>query len=256
MLEEIAAVWASVGVGVVGARAVLLRAGHLRHRGAEAARGCRTCSAASCSAPTASPRRTPAPTPRRCGPRARRDGDDYVINGAKAWTTHGGAGRLLQGDGAHVGRPQRHLLLPGARRRPGSDRRPARAQDGPHRLGDRDDALRRRTRLRGPAARRGGRRPQDRARRPRLRPARHRRRSRPGSPRARSTTRSRTPTSGRPSASGSSTTRASAFLLADMEAAVAVRPRDDAARRAPQGPRPAVLPARPRSPSWSPPTTP
>src|SRR6195952_6164404 len=23
-------------------------------------------------------------------PRARRDGDDYVINGAKAWTTHGG----------------------------------------------------------------------------------------------------------------------------------------------------------------------
>ena len=50
--------------------------------------------------------------------RAVRDGDDYVVNGTKAWITHGGRGGLLQPDGAAPaddGRA-RHLLpaRPGA----------------------------------------------------------------------------------------------------------------------------------------------
>ena len=65
VVEEIATVWASVGVGRLGARAVLLRAGRPGAPRSSGRSGCPTCSAASCSAPTASPRRTPAPTPRR-----------------------------------------------------------------------------------------------------------------------------------------------------------------------------------------------
>ena len=86
--------------------------------------------------------------------------------------------RLLQGDGPHVRRPQRDLLLPRPGLRRGPERRPAGAQDGAHRLGHRDDALRQRPRRRLPPARRRGRGAADRARRARLRPPRHRRRRR------------------------------------------------------------------------------
>ena len=61
---------------------------------------------------------------------ARRDGDDYVLNGAKAWTTHGGHADFYKVMARTSEGPQRHLLLPrpGRRRRP--DRRPAGAEDG------------------------------------------------------------------------------------------------------------------------------
>ena len=63
--------------------------------------------------------------------------------------------RLLQGDGPHR-RDGRNgiscFLVPADA--DGPDRRPARAEDGAHRLGHRDDALRRRPRPRRPAARR------------------------------------------------------------------------------------------------------
>ena len=68
VLEEIATAWAAVGVGTsVHALSCfgLFHRGHARSRSSA---GCRTCSAASSWAPTACPRRTPAPTPRRCGP--------------------------------------------------------------------------------------------------------------------------------------------------------------------------------------------
>ena len=68
--------------GRLGARAVLLRPRHPRAPRSRSSSGSPTCSAATCSAPTACPRRTPAPTRPRCGPRPRRDGDHYVLNGA------------------------------------------------------------------------------------------------------------------------------------------------------------------------------
>ena len=64
VLEEIGAVWASVGVGVsVHALSCfgLVTAGPSSRRRS----GCPTCSEGSCSAPTASPRRTPGRTRRR-----------------------------------------------------------------------------------------------------------------------------------------------------------------------------------------------
>ena len=67
VLEEVGAVWASVGVGmsVHALSCYGLRVTAPRSSGSG---GCPTCSAASCSAPTASPSRTPAPTRPRCGP--------------------------------------------------------------------------------------------------------------------------------------------------------------------------------------------
>ena len=38
---------------------------------------------------SASPSLTPAPTPPRCAPRARRDGKGWVLNGSKQWITSG-----------------------------------------------------------------------------------------------------------------------------------------------------------------------
>ncbi len=88
VLEEIGAAWASVGVGV-----------------SVHALSCFPCSP---TAPTSSARRLPDmlsgeklgayclseahayPDPAAMRARARRDGDSYVLNGAKAWTTHGG----------------------------------------------------------------------------------------------------------------------------------------------------------------------
>ncbi len=77
--------------------------------------------------------------------RAVRDGDDYVINGAKAWTTHGGEADFYtvmartSDDGA---RGISCFLVPGGHSRP--DRRPPREQDGADRLDHRDHAVRRR----------------------------------------------------------------------------------------------------------------
>ena len=90
VVEEIATVWASVGVGVsVHALSCFGLVDRPAPR-SSARSGCPTCSPASCSAPTASPRPHAGSDPSAMRTRARRDGDDYVINGAKAWTTHGG----------------------------------------------------------------------------------------------------------------------------------------------------------------------
>jgi len=89
VLEEIAAVWASVGVGV---SVHALSCFGLATRGTEEQRqrwlpellagdllGAYCLSEAHAGSDPAAMRTT-----------ARRDGDDYVIDGAKAWTTHGG----------------------------------------------------------------------------------------------------------------------------------------------------------------------
>ena len=126
VLEELAGGWAAVADGRQRAHAGLLPARRVRHRRAAASGGCPTCSAASCSAPTACPSRSPAPTPAALTTRAVRDGDDYVVNGTKAWITHGGVADFYNvfcrtsDDGA-----ARHLLPAGSTRaRPGSRPQP------------------------------------------------------------------------------------------------------------------------------------
>ena len=58
-----------------------------RHRGAEARTSCRASPAASSISPSATPRRRPAPTSRRSRPQAVREGDVFVINGQKIFTS-------------------------------------------------------------------------------------------------------------------------------------------------------------------------
>ena len=100
VLEEIAAAWAAVGVGT---SVHSLSCFGLFHAGTEEQKqrwlpellggellGAYCLSEAHAGSDPAAMRT-----------RAVRDGDDYVITGTKAWTTHGGAGRLLQGDGAN-----------------------------------------------------------------------------------------------------------------------------------------------------------
>ena len=67
VLEEIAAAWAAVGVGVSVHALSCFGLFHAAPR-SRSSGGCRTCSAVSCSVPTACPRRTPAPTRPRCAP--------------------------------------------------------------------------------------------------------------------------------------------------------------------------------------------
>ena len=59
------------------------------HRGAEAPSGCRGCAPATRSAASRSPSPTPARTPASLTTRAVRDGDDWVLNGAKMFITNG-----------------------------------------------------------------------------------------------------------------------------------------------------------------------
>ena len=73
--------------------------------------------------------------------RAVRDGDDYVITGAKAWITHGGhADFYTVMARTSDDKRTRRLLLPRPGRRARADRRPARAKDGADGLDHRDDA--------------------------------------------------------------------------------------------------------------------
>jgi alkylation response protein AidB-like acyl-CoA dehydrogenase len=89
VVEEIATVWASVGVGV---SVHALSCFGLATRGTEEQKqrwlpdmlGGELLGAYCLSEPHA------GSDPSAMTTRARRDGDDYVINGAKAWTTHGG----------------------------------------------------------------------------------------------------------------------------------------------------------------------
>ncbi len=89
VVEEIASAWASVGVGV---SVHALSCFGLVTRGTEEQRqkwlpdmlGGELLGAYCLSEPHA------GSDPSAMKTRARRDGDDYVINGAKAWTTHGG----------------------------------------------------------------------------------------------------------------------------------------------------------------------
>ena len=89
VVEEIASVWASVGVGVsVHALSCfgLATAGTEEQR-AEVAAGDAGRRAARCLLPVGGARRL---RPGGDEDQGRRDGDEYVVDGAKAWTTHGG----------------------------------------------------------------------------------------------------------------------------------------------------------------------
>ena len=116
VVEEIATVWASVGVGV---SVHALSCFGLATRGTEEQRqewlpemlsgellGAYCLSEAHAGS-----------DPSAMKTRARRDGDDYVIDGAKAWTTHGGHADFYKVMARTSGRAWRHLLLPGPRRR-------------------------------------------------------------------------------------------------------------------------------------------
>ena len=245
--------WASVGRRCLGARAELLRTRDRRHRGAEAAwlpdmLSGELLGAYCLSEPHA------GSDPAAMTTRARREGERLRHQRREGLDDARRPRRLLQGDGPHRRRPQRHLLLPGPGRlrRPG--RRPARAQDGADRLGHRDDALRRRADPRRASARRRGPGPQDRARRSRRRTARDRsgrHRSRPGRARPRGRLRQE-PGDLRRAHHRPPGPRLRARRHGGSDR---VRPRDDAARRPAQGPAVCRTPARPRWPSWSRPTT-
>ena len=147
VLEEIGAVWASVGVGV---SVHALSCFGLVTRGTEEQKqrwlpdmlGGELLGAYCLSEPHA------GSDPAAMRTTARRDGDEWVLRGTKAWTTHGGHRRLLQGDGPDRRGPQRHLVLPRPGGRARSVGEPARAEDGAHRLRHDHDEPGRRPHLR------------------------------------------------------------------------------------------------------------
>ena len=107
--------------------------------------------AARCSARSRCPSRKPAPTRRRCARQAVRDGDDWVLNGTKAWVSSGtDAGVILamaRTDTAR--RPQgraRHRRVHHHARPPRLPRRQEGGQDGAARVADRAAPLRRHAR--------------------------------------------------------------------------------------------------------------
>ena len=90
MLEEIAAAWAAVGVGTsVHALSCfgLFHAGHARSRRSG---GCPDMLGGELLGAYCLSEAHAGSDPAAMRTRAVRDGDDYVITGAKAWTTHGG----------------------------------------------------------------------------------------------------------------------------------------------------------------------
>ena len=103
--------------------------------------GCPTCSAASCSAPTACPSRRPGPTPRRCRPGRCRDGDELRRQRHQGVDHPRRRRRLLHADGPHrrTTAPRGISCLLVAADTPGLHAGAARAQDGPARLADRAD---------------------------------------------------------------------------------------------------------------------
>ena len=149
---------------------------------------------ASGSPPTRSPRPAPARTAAAMRTEARRDGDEYVLDGSKRFITNAGVAGLYvvfakTDPGA---RPARHL---GVRRRGGHARvrgRPDRAEDGDQGLDDRRALLQRLPRPGREPARRGGRGLPARDADPRPLAARDRARRASGSRRGRPTTRSST----------------------------------------------------------------
>ena len=189
--------------------------------------------------------------------RAVRDGDEYVINGAKAWTTHGGEAdfyKVMARTSDDGGRGISCFLVPAGRARPA--RRRARGQDGPRG---------RRPRRRCCSTTYGCRRSGDWGRR-----GRGCRSPWPALDSGRlgiaavatGVAQARAGRRGAATRRSASVRKADhrhqglAFLLADMDAAVTPRalPTWHAARL--KRPRPARSPGRRRSPRWSAPTTP
>ena len=110
----------AVGLGRQRAHPVVLPARRVRHRRAARAAGCRTCSAASCSAPTACPSPSPGSDAAALTTRAVRDGDALrrqrhqgVDHPRRRTPTSTALMRRTSDDGA-----ARHLLLARPRRRP------------------------------------------------------------------------------------------------------------------------------------------
>ena len=135
VLEEIGAVWASVGVGVsVHALSCYGLATHgteeQRQRWLPDMLGGELLGAYCLSEPHAGS--DPAAMRTTRPPRRRRVGDQ----GHQGLDDARRLRRLLQGDGPHRRRTQRHLLLPGAGRRPRPLGQPAGEEDGAHRLDD------------------------------------------------------------------------------------------------------------------------
>ena len=139
------------------AHAVLLPGRPVGIADEQRARSCPTCSAATCSAPTACPRRTPAPMPRRCRPRRCSTATTTSSTAPKAWVTHGGHADFYNlmvrtsGDG-----PVGHLLPARRRRHPGTAAAAAREEDGHALRAHRHHRPRRRPGAGRPADRPGG----------------------------------------------------------------------------------------------------